>query len=103
MKKLSNKKRKLKFIREKNKLRLGKSKACSSSKISKDFTNSVELLENDMINHVKYNFEKKYKLKFKYTWYKVGLSDDDYIKNLITIAVYCSNNINHLPNKNVTI
>lgn len=84
MKKESNKKRKLKYIREKNHYRKGGS-GSMFIKISSDFLcKSSNIIESEISKKIHLH-SKKFKIKFDVFEYNVGLVDEDFIQDLHTI------------------
>lgn len=88
--------RKLKFIREKNNLRLGKRPFTSFHKVTNELLNDAEsfeyqvnLLMNTIIKHV-FNY---YKIRLKYSKFTFGEQFNDFIKNQKTLRIELTNKI----------
>ena len=84
MKRLSNKKRKLIYIRQKNKLRLG-------GKLFNVFTNSLEMLQDkkyvtDYIQNIVIDNIKKYKMLLSFD-IQIGTCQDDFLMDTKTIKL----------------
>ena len=89
MKKLSNKKRKLEYIREKNHYRKG-GFGYDYFQMSKGMFEDIDFSEKQIIKSIE-NSLKKYGKKYKLTfgsnplWVESGLSGNDFLRELITI------------------
>lgn len=90
----NNRNRKLKYIREKNNLRLGKRPFTVFSKISNELFNDekalqqvIEQLTNDASKEVK----NKFKLFLKRVIIRFGHNGDDFIKDQQTIKIELTN------------
>lgn len=86
----NRKNRKLEFIREKNNLRLGKTKFYYYEKCSNNFFDTKEYLE-PLIKRAQNDLFKRYKLKSKTNLIIKGLIEDDFIKDLKTMCIVLSN------------
>lgn len=83
---MTSKKRKLKYIREKNHYRKG-GKAGSHFKITNELIEDVDFVENEIMNHSRRtinSLNKKFKMKFKVCEVSKGIIGDD----LTTIQYY---------------
>jgi len=85
----NNKNRKLKFIREKNNLRLG----INSINIFYKISNKIDIITyaNYLIDASKKEIFKKYKLKLRKNSFNFDKCDEDFIKDLITIKITLNN------------
>lgn len=87
MKKLNRKKRKLRFIRWKNNLRLGRTRFYCTEKVSLQLLEEGRYDFRKLIDTAKASVLKEYKLKLNNAMIDSGLMDDDYIKDLVTFRV----------------
>jgi len=85
----NRKNRKLKFIREKNDLRLGRTTFAAHCKIS-NLTTDLYTHLNDLVILAKKQLFKKYKLSLPNTVISNGICDDDFIRNVKTYKVTLS-------------
>ena len=90
MKRLSNKKRKLNYIREKNHYRLGGFGA-SYFKMTKEMFEDSNFSDRFIKTEIENNLLKLksiFKLDFKIDRFETGLDGNDFIHDLITIKYY---------------
>ncbi len=89
MKRESRKKRKLQYIREKNAYRNGV--PCNLFfKMSSDIMEDklyCESLINNQINAATLKLKKKFKMNFDHIKSEIGLCDDDFIRDIITVKL----------------
>jgi len=89
MKRISNKKRKLNYIREKNYYRLG-GIGVDYFKMSKEMFSDIDFTEKQIIRSIDDSLKrmsKKYKLTFGSNplWIESGLDGNDFLRELTTI------------------
>ena len=84
--KISRKKRKLEYIREKNYYRLG-GKCKSIFKISSQMMGDNDFIQSTIKRQTKEtatNLDRKFKMKFALTNIETGINGDDFINDLTT-------------------
>ena len=87
---MNSKKRKLKYIREKNHYRLGGERTCVL-KVTNELSEHPEYFElwvTKTSEDVVRDLEKKFKMPFKLARLETGLMEDDFLKNLSTLVLY---------------
>lgn len=88
-----NKKRKLKYIREKNEIISGGRTITSTLKFSFEMKLDTDFIDTLIKSEIERTIKKlsaKYKIAFKYLHKKAGTVSDDFSKNLFTIALFFS-------------
>lgn len=86
---MNSKKRKLKYIREKNHYRSGGESRCLfrvSSELLED-TDYFESLLSKEAERISCNLEKRFKMPFHLACFDTGSVADDYMKDLITVRL----------------
>lgn len=86
---MNSKKRKLKYIREKNYYRSGGESLCSF-KVSSELLEDADFFESLLAKeaeHISCNLEKRFKMPFHLTYSDTGSVADDYMKDLITVRL----------------
>ena len=90
MKRLSSKKRKLNYIREKNHYRLGYF-GCSFLKVTKEIFEDSEFLKTFVESDFELNLKKisdKFKMNFEIYRVESGQENNDFMHDLFTIKYY---------------
>jgi hypothetical protein len=88
----NNKNRKLKFIREKNSLRLGKTRFKAFVKFSDTADERfVEIVKKDLKQVAEADLLNKFKLVLRNHNYNIGTCGDDFIRNLKTALITLHN------------
>lgn len=82
---MTRRKRRLKYIREKNHYRTG-GKGAVDVKVSKQMTKD-ELFLKDECNQIIKELQDKYKMKFKIVDYEIALWEEDILNDLITVRL----------------
>lgn len=95
-KRLSNKKRKLIYIRQKNQLRRGGS-LLKTFKVSNGMLNFDDNYLKNQIDVILLEASKYYKLELTFDL-RVGMVDDDFIRELQTVALLITKRINYENN-----
>lgn len=83
------KNRKLKFIRDKNRLRLGRIKFYSIVKVYPEMEQDVEYIEY-IIDKTKQSLMEKYKLSLNIIGLEKFIDGDDFLKNRSTLRISLS-------------
>lgn len=88
----NNRNRKLKFIREKNRLRLGKQLFKAFCKVPESLEEKyVKMAIDDLIEFAKKDLFKKFRLNLRNENFRIGQDGRDFIMNVNTIVVELNN------------